>query len=118
GQKTRVVKHSVSPTYNHTMVYDGFQTSDLREACAELTVCQRDGLKTNILGGVHLSCGTEKPPTSLCYFLMAGQSYGEAVSWMDSTKDEVAVWTSMIENSNRWIDTTLPIRTNLMQWSV
>ncbi|XP_047240783.1 synaptotagmin-like protein 1 isoform X2 [Girardinichthys multiradiatus] len=105
GQKTQVVKHSVSPTYNHTMVYDGFQTSDLREACAELTVCQRNGLKTNILGGVHLSCGT-------------GQSYGEAVSWMDSTKDEVAVWTSMIENPNRWIDTTLPIRTNLMQWSV
>uniref|UniRef100_A0A3Q2CJR0 Synaptotagmin-like protein 1 n=1 Tax=Cyprinodon variegatus TaxID=28743 RepID=A0A3Q2CJR0_CYPVA len=104
GQKTRVVKHSVSPTYNHTMVYDGFQTSDLREACAELTVCQRDGLKSNILGGIRLSCGT-------------GQSYGEAVNWMDSTEDEVAVWTSMIENPNRWINTTLPIRTNLTQRS-
>uniref|UniRef100_A0A3B5MYG7 Synaptotagmin-like protein 1 n=1 Tax=Xiphophorus couchianus TaxID=32473 RepID=A0A3B5MYG7_9TELE len=102
GQKTRVVKHSVSPTYNHTMVYDGFQSSDLREACAELTVWHRDGLKTDNLGGVRLSCGT-------------GQSYGEVVSWMDSTEDEVTVWTSMIENPNRWIDMTLPIRTNLTQ---
>ncbi|KAM9340029.1 synaptotagmin-like protein 1 isoform 2-T2 [Symphorus nematophorus] len=100
GQKTRMVKRSISPTYNHTMVYDGFHTSDLREACAELTVWQREGLKTHILGGIRLSCGT-------------GQSYGEAVSWMDSTEEEVAVWTSMIKNPNHWIDTALPIRTNL-----
>ncbi|XP_069551356.1 synaptotagmin-like protein 1 isoform X1 [Brachyistius frenatus] len=102
GQKTQLVKRSFSPTYNHTMVYDGFHTSDLREACAELTVWQREGLKTHILGGIRLSCGE-------------GQSYGEAVSWMDSTEEEVTVWTSMIENPNHWIDTTLPIRTNLAQ---
>lgn len=53
-----MVKRSISPTYNHTMVYDGFHTSDLREACAELTVWQRDGLKTHVLGGIRLSCGT------------------------------------------------------------
>uniref|UniRef100_A0A672I3J6 Synaptotagmin-like protein 1 n=1 Tax=Salarias fasciatus TaxID=181472 RepID=A0A672I3J6_SALFA len=100
GQKTRVVKRSFSPTYNHTMVYDGFHTSDLREACAEITVWQREGLKTHPLGGIRLSCGT-------------GRSYGEPVCWMDSTEDEVAVWTSMIENPNHWIDTTLPVRTNL-----
>lgn len=58
GQKTRVMKHSISPTYNHTMVYDGFHTSDLRDACAELTVWQREGLKTHKLGGIRLSCGT------------------------------------------------------------
>uniref|UniRef100_I3J1N9 Synaptotagmin-like protein 1 n=1 Tax=Oreochromis niloticus TaxID=8128 RepID=I3J1N9_ORENI len=104
GQKTRVVKHSISPTYNHTMVYDGFHTSDLREACAELTVWQREGLKTHVLGGIRLSCGT-------------GQSYGEVVSWMDSTEEEVTVWMSMIENPNHWIDATLPIRTNLTQRS-
>nr|XP_020462512.1 synaptotagmin-like protein 1 [Monopterus albus] len=100
GQKTRVVKHSISPIYNHTMVYDGFHTSDLREACAELTVWHREGLKTHALGGIRLSCGT-------------GLSYGEAASWMDSTEEEVAVWTSMIETPNQWIDTSLPIRTNL-----
>lgn len=104
GQKTRVVKHSISPTYNHTMVYDGFQTSDLREACAELTVWQREALKTCVLGGIRLSCGT-------------GQSYGEAVSWMDSTEEEVAVWNSMINNPNHWIDAALPIRTNLVNRS-
>ncbi|XP_035849160.1 synaptotagmin-like protein 1 isoform X1 [Sander lucioperca] len=100
GQKTRVVKRSINPTYNHTMVYDGFHSSDLREACAELTVWQREGLKQHVLGGVRLSCGT-------------GQSYGEDVSWMDSTGEEVAVWTSMIENPNHWVDATLSIRTNL-----
>ncbi|KAM3596441.1 uncharacterized protein V6R79_014437 [Siganus canaliculatus] len=100
GQKTRVMKRSISPTFNHTMVYDGFHTSDLKEACAELTVWQREGLKTHVLGGIRLSCGT-------------GQSYGEAVSWMDSTEEEVTVWTSMIKNPNHWIDTALPIRTNL-----
>lgn len=104
GQKTRMVKRSISPTYNHTMVYDGFQTSDLREACAELTMWHREGLKTHSLGGIRLSCGT-------------GQSYGEPVSWMDSTEEEVAVWTSMITNPNHWIDATLPIRTNLTQRS-
>ncbi|KAG8005173.1 Synaptotagmin-like protein 1 [Nibea albiflora] len=100
GQKTRTMKRSISPTYNHTMVYDGFHTSDLREACAELTVWHREGLKSHKLGGIRLSSGT-------------GQSYGEAVTWMDSTEEEVAVWTSMIENPNHWIDTALPIRTNL-----
>ncbi|CAN9503983.1 unnamed protein product [Ophioblennius macclurei] len=100
GQKTRVVKRSFSPTYNHTMVYDGFHTSDLREACAEITVWQREGLKTHPLGGIRLSCGT-------------GQSYGEPVCWMDSTEEEVAAWNSMIDNPNHWIDITLPVRTNL-----
>ncbi|KAF7649442.1 hypothetical protein LDENG_00141410 [Lucifuga dentata] len=104
GQKTRVVKRSISPTYNHTMVYDGFHSSDLKEACAELTVWQREGLKMHVLGGIRLSCGT-------------GQSYGEDVSWMDSTEEEITVWTSMMQNPNHWIDTTLPIRTNLAHWA-
>lgn len=104
GQKTRMVKRSISPTYNHTMVYDGFHTSDMREACAELTVWQREGLKSYVLGGIRLSCGT-------------GHSYGEPVSWMDSTEEEVSVWCSMIKSPNQWINTTLPIRTNLTRRS-
>uniref|UniRef100_A0A3Q3E6G8 Synaptotagmin-like 1 n=1 Tax=Labrus bergylta TaxID=56723 RepID=A0A3Q3E6G8_9LABR len=77
GQKTRMTKRSISPTYNHNY-----------EACAELTVWQ-----------IRLSCGT-------------GESeLWEDVSWMDSTVEEVAVWTSMITNPNHWIDATLPIRT-------
>uniref|UniRef100_A0A3Q3L118 Synaptotagmin-like 1 n=1 Tax=Labrus bergylta TaxID=56723 RepID=A0A3Q3L118_9LABR len=77
-----------TPHTTTTMVYDGFHTSDMREACAELTVWQ-----------IRLSCGT-------------GESeLWEDVSWMDSTVEEVAVWTSMITNPNHWIDATLPIRT-------
>ncbi|KAK7899152.1 hypothetical protein WMY93_020005 [Mugilogobius chulae] len=102
GQKTRIVKQSISPTFNHTMVYDGFHTSDLKEACAELTVWQREGLKTLILGGIRLSCGT-------------GQSYGDPVSWMDSTEQEITLWNSIIDNPNHWIDATLPIRTDLQK---
>ncbi|XP_077363625.1 synaptotagmin-like protein 1 isoform X1 [Festucalex cinctus] len=104
GQKTHVVKRSISPSYNHTMVYDGFQSSDLVEACAELGVWQRDGFKQHAIGGIRLSCGT-------------GESYGEAVSWMDSTEEEVSVWTAMIKNQNQWIEATLPLRTNLTRRS-
>ncbi|KAJ3609136.1 hypothetical protein NHX12_023660 [Muraenolepis orangiensis] len=100
GQKTRAVKHSISPAYNHTMVYDGFHSGDLLEACAELTVWQRERRRTRLLGGVRLSPGS-------------GRSYGEDVSWMDSTREEVAVWSAMMENPHSWIDASLPIRTNI-----
>lgn len=49
-------------------------------------------------------------------FLLAGLSYGEAVSWMDSTEEEVAVWITMIKNPNHWVDATLPVRTDLAHW--
>ncbi|XP_061753061.1 synaptotagmin-like protein 1 isoform X1 [Nerophis ophidion] len=104
GQKTQVVKRAINPAYNHTMVYDGFQTSDLQEACAELTVWQREGLKFQMVGGIRLSNGT-------------GQSYGESVHWMDSTEEEASVWSSMIKNPNHWVETALPIRTNLARRS-
>ncbi|KAL4629414.1 synaptotagmin-like protein 1 [Arapaima gigas] len=100
-QKTRVVKHTVSPTFNHTMVYDGFQTSDLNEACAEITVWEKDSLSSHQLGGVRLSTGT-------------GQSYGQPVVWMDSTEEEVNVWTTMVQSPNTWVDTALPLRTDLV----
>ena len=64
GQKTRVVKRSVSPIYNHTMVYEGFKPADLREACTELTVWHREGIKTHLLGGVRLSPGTGEIQTN------------------------------------------------------
>lgn len=105
GQKTRVVKRDISPSYNHTMVYDGFQPGDLREACAELTVWHRDGTKTHVLGGIRLSNGT-------------GLSYGETVCWMDSTQEEISVWTSVINNPNTWVEASLPIRANLTHRSV
>ena len=50
----------------------------------------------------------------VCCVHIAGQSYGEDVAWMDSTKEEIAVWYSMIENPQQWIDASLPIRTNIL----
>lgn len=98
GQQTRVVRGSVSPVFNHTMVYDGFQSSDLIQACAEITVWNPH--PSGCLGGVRLSTGS-------------GLSYGQSVCWMDSTEDEINVWSSVIQSPNSWVDTSLPIRTNL-----
>ncbi|XP_076864998.1 synaptotagmin-like protein 1 [Brachyhypopomus gauderio] len=96
GQQTRVVRGSVSPLFNHTMVYDGLQPSDLTQACAEITVWN----SSMCLGGVRLSTGS-------------GVSYGQTVCWMDSTEEEIGVWNTVMKNSNTWVDTSLPIRTNL-----
>lgn len=54
GQQTRVVRGSVSPVFNHTMVYDGLQYVDLTQACAEITVWN----SSSCLGGVRLSTGS------------------------------------------------------------
>ncbi|KAI3373680.1 hypothetical protein L3Q82_021958 [Scortum barcoo] len=58
-QKTRVVKRTANPMFNHTMVYDGFQPEDLREACVELTVWDHDRLNNHYIGGLRLGLGTD-----------------------------------------------------------
>ncbi|KAI7798784.1 synaptotagmin-like protein 1 isoform X2 [Triplophysa rosa] len=98
GQQTRVVRGSVNPQFNHTMVYDGFQSSDLFQACAEITVWSSQ--PSTCLGGVRLSTGS-------------GVSYGQSVCWMDSTEEEISVWSSVIQSPNSWVESSLPIRTNL-----
>lgn len=40
------------------MVYDGFRAEDLKEACVELTVWDRDRLANHLLGGLRLGMGT------------------------------------------------------------
>lgn len=57
-QKTRVVKKTQDPVYNHTMVYDGFRVGEVCEACCELTVWDNNKLSNQFLGGVRLSLGT------------------------------------------------------------
>ncbi|KAI5621546.1 synaptotagmin-like protein 1, partial [Silurus asotus] len=96
GQKTRVIRGSVSPVFNHTMVFDGLQSGDLSQACLEITVWN----SSSSLGGVRLSTGS-------------GESYGQMVCWMDSTDEEISVWNTVIQNTNDWVDVALPIRTNL-----
>nr|XP_033811652.1 synaptotagmin-like protein 1 [Geotrypetes seraphini]XP_033811654.1 synaptotagmin-like protein 1 [Geotrypetes seraphini] len=99
-QKTRVIKRSLNPVFNHTMVYDGFQAKDLMEACAEFTVCNQDTFSSQPLGGVRLSLGK-------------GMSYGLPVTWMDSTAEEKQVWDTLIKQTNTWVEASLPLRTNL-----
>uniref|UniRef100_UPI003AB09029 synaptotagmin-like protein 2 isoform X2 n=1 Tax=Centroberyx gerrardi TaxID=166262 RepID=UPI003AB09029 len=96
-QKTRILRRTVDPVFNHTMVYDGIREEDLTEACVELTVWDRDRLASNLLGGLRLGPGT-------------GRSYGAVVDWMDSTPYEVALWERMTAAPNEWVEEVLPLR--------
>ncbi|EHB00794.1 Synaptotagmin-like protein 1 [Heterocephalus glaber] len=100
-QRTRVVRHSFSPVFNHTMVYDGFGPADLRQACAELSLWDHEALASRQLGGTRLSLGT-------------GSSYGLQVPWMDSTPEEKRLWQTLLERPCEWVDGLLPLRTNLV----
>ncbi|XP_027766392.1 synaptotagmin-like protein 1, partial [Empidonax traillii] len=99
-QKTRVVKRSLNPLFNHTMVYDGFQAKDLAEACAEFTLWHQEAFSKRLLGGIRLSLGT-------------GSSYGLPVGWMDSTVEEQGVWKRLLQQPQQWVEALLPLRTNL-----
>uniref|UniRef100_A0A8D0ANQ1 Synaptotagmin-like protein 2 n=1 Tax=Sander lucioperca TaxID=283035 RepID=A0A8D0ANQ1_SANLU len=96
-QKTRVLRRTVDPVFNHTMVYDGIKQADLSEACVELTVWDRDRLASNLLGGLRLGAGT-------------GRSYGALVDWMDSSPYEAALWERMMATPNEWVEDVLPLR--------
>ncbi|XP_063309671.1 synaptotagmin-like protein 1 isoform X1 [Pelobates fuscus] len=99
-QRTRVIPHSLHPTFNHTMVYDGFRVEDLTEACVEFTVWDQGTLSSKPLGGIRLSTGK-------------GSSYTLPVSWMDSTEQEKNYWESVINRPGEWVEVTLQLRQNL-----
>ncbi|XP_069747043.1 uncharacterized protein sytl2a isoform X2 [Narcine bancroftii] len=96
-QKTRVIKKTRNPNFNHTMVYDGFGPGDLKDACIELSVWDHDKLVNHFLGGLRIGYGT-------------GKSYGMMVDWMDSTEEERQVWNKMITQPNIWVEEVLPLR--------
>lgn len=100
-QKTRVLKRSSNPVFNHTMVYDGFRQEDLKEACVELTVWDHDRLNNHFIGGIRLGNGT-------------GKSYGTEVTWMDSNAAEAALWERMMQSQNEWVEDMLPLRMMVM----
>uniref|UniRef100_A0A4W5R263 Synaptotagmin-like protein 2 n=1 Tax=Hucho hucho TaxID=62062 RepID=A0A4W5R263_9TELE len=95
-QKTRVVKKSQKPVYNHAMVYDGFRAGEVREACCELTVWDHNKLSNQFLGGVRLSLGT-------------GQSYGKNVDWMESVNEEIQLWEMMLSSPDAWVEGEIPL---------
>lgn len=57
-KKTRVVKKTANPVFNHTMVYGGLRPEDLKDTCVELTVWDHDRLSNHYIGGTRLSLGT------------------------------------------------------------
>uniref|UniRef100_A0A8C7LY15 Synaptotagmin-like protein 1 n=1 Tax=Oncorhynchus kisutch TaxID=8019 RepID=A0A8C7LY15_ONCKI len=99
-QKTRVVKKSLKPVYNHAMVYDGFRAGEVREACCELTVWDHNKLSNQFLGGVRLSLGT-------------GQSYGKNVNWMESVNEEIQLWENMLSSPDAWVEGEIPLRSSM-----
>ncbi|KAJ8347624.1 hypothetical protein SKAU_G00262130 [Synaphobranchus kaupii] len=90
-QKSRVLRRTANPVFNHTMVYDGFRAEDLQEACVELTVWDHDRLNNHFLGGIRLSLGT-------------GRSHGAVVDWMDSNTAEAMLWEQMMDSHNEWVE--------------
>ncbi|KAK2878988.1 hypothetical protein Q8A67_019779 [Cirrhinus molitorella] len=99
-QKTRIIKKTQDPVYNHAMVYDGFKTGEVSEACCELTVWDHNTLSNQFLGGLRLSLGT-------------GQSYGKKVDWMDSMDEEIQIWKRMLASPNSWVEGELPLRSSM-----
>ncbi|XP_062869897.1 synaptotagmin-like protein 2 [Trichomycterus rosablanca] len=104
-QKTRVVKKTTNPEFNHTMVFDGIRPEDLSETSVELTVWDHDRLSNHFIGGTRLSLGT-------------GKSRGTKVNWMDSNSSEAELWKRMIESKNEWVEDTVPLRMLIMAKTV
>lgn len=73
-----MVRRSLSPVFNHTMVYDGFGPADLRQACAELSLWDHGALASRQLGGTRLSLGTGE--------------WGRALGRSDAEKQGLRVW--------------------------
>nr|XP_056715873.1 synaptotagmin-like protein 4 [Euleptes europaea] len=97
-RKTPVVKKSLNPHYNHTLVYNSVALEELPHICLELTVWDREPLSSNdFLGGVRLGVGN-------------GMSNGQMVDWMDSTGEEISLWQKMCKYPGSWAEGTLPLR--------
>ncbi|XP_062820153.1 synaptotagmin-like protein 4 isoform X2 [Anolis carolinensis] len=100
-RKTPVVKKSLNPHYNHTLVYNNISPEELAHICLELTVWDREPLSSNdFLGGVRLGVGN-------------GMSNGQMVDWMDSTGEEISLWQKMRKYPGSWAEGALPLRATM-----
>ncbi|XP_055499817.1 synaptotagmin-like protein 4 [Leucoraja erinacea] len=100
-RKTPVMKKTLNPHYNHTFMYNGIKSEDLQHICLELTVWDREALSSNdFLGGVRLGVGS-------------GTSNGQQVEWMDSTGEEINIWSRMTQYPGSWIEGTLALRPDM-----
>ncbi|NXI18709.1 SYTL5 protein, partial [Irena cyanogastra] len=99
--KTPIVKKSVNPQWNHTFAFSGLNSGDIRNACLELTVWDKESLSSNIfLGGVRLSTGN-------------GVSNGKEVDWMDSQGEEQHLWQKMIDSPGAAVEGVLMLRSSM-----
>ncbi|NXO78408.1 SYTL5 protein, partial [Sitta europaea] len=99
--KTPIVKKSVNPQWNHTFAFSGLNSRDIRNACLELTVWDKESLSSNIfLGGVRLSTGN-------------GVSNGKEVDWMDSQGEEQHLWQKMIDSPGAAVEGVLMLRSSM-----
>ncbi|NWV64579.1 SYTL5 protein, partial [Malurus elegans] len=99
--KTPIVKKSVNPQWNHTFAFSGLNSRDIRNACLELTVWDKESLSSNIfLGGVRLSTGN-------------GVSNGKEVDWMDSHGEEQHLWQKMIDSPGAAVEGVLMLRSSM-----
>ncbi|XP_017829930.1 synaptotagmin-like protein 1 isoform X3 [Callithrix jacchus] len=106
-QRTRVVRRSLNPVFNHTMVYDGFGPADLRQACAELSLWDHGALASRQLGGTRLSLGTG----ALDGFHTRGEA---AVAGPPEAAVRVGGWPSTTQNQPGPQDIA---RSNLSLWT-
>ncbi|XP_019341815.1 synaptotagmin-like protein 5 isoform X1 [Alligator mississippiensis] len=99
--KTRIIKKSVNPHWNHTFTFSGLNPRDIHNVCLELTVWDKESLSSNIfLGGVRLSTGL-------------GLSNGKEVDWMDSQGEEQHLWLKMIDNPGTSVEGMLMLRSSM-----
>lgn len=100
-QKTSVCRRTLSPRWEHTFTYRGVALRELAARALELSLWDRDRLASNdFMGAVRLSLGT-------------GTYMGANVNWMDSVGKEVALWQTMMQRPNFWVEGSLPLRPQL-----
>ncbi|CAH2105620.1 unnamed protein product [Euphydryas editha] len=100
-QKTAVSRRTLSPRWEHTFTYRGVALRELAARALELSLWDRDRLASNdFMGAVRLSLGT-------------GTYMGANVNWMDSVGKEVALWQTMMQRPNFWVEGSLPLRPQL-----
>ncbi|XP_031227865.1 synaptotagmin-like protein 5 [Mastomys coucha] len=99
--KTAVVKKSVNPQWNHTFIFSGLYPQDIKNACLELTIWDKEAFSSNIfLGGVRLNSGS-------------GMSHGKTVDWMDSHGEEQRLWQKMADNPGTSVEGVLMLRSSM-----
>ncbi|XP_034545731.1 synaptotagmin-like protein 4 [Notolabrus celidotus] len=101
-RKTPVVKKSLNPHYDHTIIYKDLTLEQLKGMCLELTVWDKESLSSNeFLGGVRLSSGN------------GTVKIGKEEVEMDSVGEEVSLWEKMMQYPDSWAEGTLPLRSSM-----